>query len=217
MSEKANNIMGSDHQLNKTETSILRFLVRNITEEFSIKVISEGIKKSYPSVRNNTLALEKKRAIRIKRLNKTHSLCNLDLTNPDNVGVFSSIDFLERDEFFAKNKDMKVILDDVMNKISGNSFTLILFGSYVKGNYKPDSDIDIILLVSTMEDEKRMQSAVSAAEMLTNRKIHGIVLTYTDFYGLLKKSGANLAKEVLENHIIVYGAESFYRGLVTNV
>ena len=217
MLAKTSIIMNSGQQLNKTETSILRFLVRNITKEFSIKAMSEGIKKSYPSVRKNVLALEKKRVIEIRSLNQTHTLCNLNLTNPDNVGTFSTIDFLERDEFFAKNKEIKAILDDIMNKISSNSFTLILFGSYAKGNYRSGSDLDMLFLVSSMGDEKRMLSAVSAAEMLTNRKIHGIVMTYADFYGLLKKSGANLAKEILNDHIIVYGAESFYRGLVTNV
>jgi len=200
--------------LTSTDVRILEFLLENITKEFSINRISEAIEISYPPVRERMLELHKRGIINIKEINPTQSLCSVNAKNSDNVSIFSYVEFLRKEKFLSGKKELKTIADDVLGRISGNSFTMILFGSHAKGKETASSDIDILFLVSSAGDESRIMNAVATAERLTNRKIHPITMMYDDFFESLKKGSATLPKEVMENHIIVYGAEAFYRSLV---
>jgi DNA-binding Lrp family transcriptional regulator len=200
--------------LTSTDVRILEFLLENVTKEFSINKISEAIGISYPPVRERMLELHKRGIINVREINPTQSLCSVNAKNSDNISVFSYVEFLRKEKFLSVKKELKTIADDILSRITGNSFTMILFGSHVKGREAPSSDIDILFLVSSAGDESRITKAVATAERLTNRKIHTITMTYDDFFDSLKKGSATLPKEVLENHIIVYGAEAFYRSLV---
>ena len=124
------------------------------------------------------------------------------------------MEFLRKEKFLSDRNELKAVADDILGRISGNSFTMILFGSHAKGRDKPSSDIDIIFLLSSAGDEGRIMDAVATAGRLTNRKVHAITMTYDDFFASLKSGSAILPKEVMEKHIIFYGAEAFYRSLV---
>ena len=208
------NIMRGEFQLTKTEVRILKFLLKNITKEFSIKSISNSIEITYPSVWESISSLKEKGVIKVREINPTQNLCSPDIKNSNNVSVFSYIEFLEKEDFFAKKQALKAIANDILKRIDGNSFTFMLFGSHVRSIETPSSDIDILLLIPTMKDEMRMMNSVAGAERLTNRKIHAVIMTYEDFFEPLKTEGTSLSREVLENHIIAYGAEAFYRALV---
>ena len=202
-------------QLNKTETAILGYLVKNMTREFSIKSISDGIRTAYPTVHRNMKGLEKKGIVRIKVINKTQTLCSIDRSRPDNASVIAAIEFQERDAFLSGKPWLKAIVDDVRGR-AGNSYSFLLFGSLVRGEARPSSDVDMLFLVNTLDDQKRMLGAAEGAGRLTNREIHPVVMTYQAFFDALKEKQQNLPKEVLENHIIIYGAESFHMGLIMN-
>lgn len=205
--------MGRSSQLTKTDMAILGFLIKNVVREYSIRMISESIDKAYPGVRENVLKLSKENVINVSKINPKQNLCSLNLKNIDNIPVFSYVEAMRRSDYFSIKKGMKTIVDDILNKIEGNSFTLMIFGSHVKKKEKPQSDIDILLLIPSTEDEKRVMSAVSSAERLTNRKLHSIVMTYNGFLDSLGDE-SSLPREVLENHIIAYGSEAFYRSLI---
>ena len=201
--------------LTSTDVRILEFLLENVTAEFSINKISEAIEISYPPVRGRVLVLHKRGIVNVREINPTQSLCSVNAKSSDNIGVFSYVEFLRKEKFFSGKKELKTIADDILGRIAGNSFTMILFGSHAKGKEIASSDIDILFLVSSAGDESGIMNAVATAERLTNRKIHTITMTYDDFFDSLKKGSATLPKEILENHIIIYGAEAFYRSLVT--
>ncbi|MFH1977966.1 MAG: nucleotidyltransferase domain-containing protein [Candidatus Aenigmatarchaeota archaeon] len=208
------NNMREDFQLTKTDVRILKFFIKNIAKEFSINNISDKIEITYPTVWERILELKKRDIVKIKEINPTQKLCSLNTRNNNNVSIFSYIEFLRKDDFFTRKKELKTITDDILNRINGNSFTLILFGSHVKSKETASSDIDILLLIPSMKDENRVMNSIATAERLTNRKMHTVSMTYNDFFDSLKKESATLSKEVLENHIIVYGAEAFYRAMM---
>ena len=200
--------------LTGTDVRILEFLLENVTKEFSINKISEAIGISYPPVRERMLELRRRGIIKVREINPTQSLCSADTKNSDNISVFSYVEFLRKEKFLSVKKELKTIAGDILGRITGNSFTMILFGSHAKGREAPSSDIDILFLMSSAGDEGMITKAVATAERLTNRKIHTINMMYNDFFESLKKDSANLSNEVLENHIIIYGSEAFYRSLV---
>jgi len=208
--------MGGNPQFNKTETVILGYLVRNMTREFSIKSISDGIRTAYPTVHRNIKGLGKEGIVKIRVINKTQTLCSIDTSKVENVSIIANVEFQIRDAFLANKPQLKAILDDILAKIAENSFSFLLFGSYAKGDAKPSSDIDMLFLVNTNDDESRMLRAAEGAGKLTNKKIHPVVMIYPAFFSALKEKEQTLQKEVIENHIIVYGAEAFHRGLMLN-
>jgi len=58
-------------------------------------------------------------------------------------------------EINIKDENIKMLLIDLENKLSelfkNNLKKIILFGSYAKGNYNNDSDIDIMVLLTETE------------------------------------------------------------------
>jgi predicted nucleotidyltransferase len=201
-------------QLSNTDTLVLKFLIKNITKEFSIKMISEGVGKSYPTVWESVVKLKGDGIINVREINATQSLCSLDLKSDGNISIFSFVEYIAKREFFSKKTELKSITDDMLKRVSGNSFTLLLFGSQIKGSESEDSDIDVLVLVPTISERRRFESAVNGAQMLTNRKIDATFMAYDDFFKSLKTGDSNLSKEVFGGHVIVYGAEAFYRSLV---
>ena len=207
-------ITEADSQLTRTDARILEFLLGNIVQEFSINRIAETIGISYPSIRSRIMELAKRGIVNIREINPTQSLCAVNKKDANNASVFSYVEFLRKERFFSTRKDLKTLTGDILDRIAGNCFTMILFGSHVRGKETPSSDIDILFLVSSAGDESKARNAVGTAERLTNRKIHAIIMAYSDFFDGLKRGSASLPKEVLENHIIAYGGEAFYRLLV---
>jgi predicted nucleotidyltransferase len=201
-------------QLNRTDVRILEFLLGNLEKDSSMNGIAEGIKVSYPAVRERTILLREKGVTSIREVNPTQSLCRASVDNAGNASVFSYVEFLRKERFMAGKKELKATVEDILGGIAESSFTMILFGSHAKGKERPSSDIDILFLTDGNED--RIMDAVATAGRLTKRKIHAITMTYDDFFRPNKKGAAGLQREVLESHVIVYGAEAFYRMLATH-
>lgn len=48
--------------------------------------------------------------------------------------------------------DREQLIADLANALRGRVESAFLFGSYAKGDYRPDSDIDLILVVTTNDN-----------------------------------------------------------------
>ena len=108
--------------------------------------------------------------------------------------------------------DLQKVLDDVkikMSEIYGDDLDkIILYGSYARGDYGDDSDIDIMVLVKCGEDEikKLRKSLMSAASDLGIEydiyiSIKAISLDYFDYW----KKAMPLFKNVVKEGVGVYG------------
>jgi predicted nucleotidyltransferase len=137
------------------------------------------------------------------------NLCKISLKA--DIEIFSYIEYLRALEFFYRLKEIKLIRNDLLDKIPIYAFTVILFGSYVKGTYKKNSDLDLLFLILDKRFEKEVSTAIASIERISPIGIHETILTYDDFIRMLKERERNIAKEVLEAHIIFYGAEAFYK------
>lgn len=99
-----------------------------------------------------------------------------------------------------KNKILQRIKDSV--KTSAPGATLILYGSYARGDNRPDSDIDLLVLVEqenvTYSDEKRIKYPLYHIEYDTGIMISPLVFSkklwetrhrITPFYASVLKEG----------------------------
>jgi predicted nucleotidyltransferase len=110
-------------------------------------------------------------------------------------------------ELMEKDKDFKVIIDEVMGRIktiSKEVICIILFGSYADLTYRKGSDIDLFFISGL--SKSRITKEISVIEEKYGKEINVKVLILKDF---IDKRGEILIEEALEG-IPLYNSEIFY-------
>jgi len=118
--------------------------------------------------------------------------------------IFSIYD-LERYEklpYIRKNA-----INFYINALKEKPVIIILFGSTAKGNFKDDSDIDLITIFNKKTDTKE---ALKYAEAQTSIKISEFQLTYEDFIKELKLKQDNVIQAGIETGYPIYNQIFFY-------
>jgi predicted nucleotidyltransferase len=195
--------------LNKTEIAILKFFASRINKTYTVREIAKNIGQDYRITHESVNMLAAKGLIE-KEKKANLNLCRLNFRK--NISVLSYIESIIAQEFLEKNKDAAMIINDLLKSIKLPCFTMILFGSYAKGK-KKKSDLDLLFLIPDRKSERNVSAAVSSIERITPVKIHDVILTYDEFVKMLEEKKINLAKEILDNHIIFYGSEAYYKTL----
>ena len=107
--------------------------------------------------------------------------------------------------FMEKNILIKEIIEKISPDIKGIG---LIFGSYVKGTYHKDSDLDIF--IAGTYDKERIKKI---------SKMYGIEISVKCYpIGTFEKNINEdiLLKEILKNHIVFLNAEHFVRAVVRN-
>ena len=109
--------------------------------------------------------------------------------------------------FLAKNKTLARSLDMFKEKY-GDYSVLLIFGSVVKGYATKASDIDMLLLKEnvTRSDIKKVDDIIDLINGRTGLKISPYFMTVGEF-----KKKNELAKQAIGHHILIEGAELFFR------
>lgn len=195
--------------LTKTQLKIMEIFVSKINERFSIKQISEIIKKPYPLVHRSIKLLMDNQFIIKDKQNF------LSLNYKRNFLELVYVESLRKKEFLKKNKTLALFEKDVLDKISLDFFIFLIFGSSVK-NKKNPSDIDILFII---EDKNKIDNIEKILHNLASNfslKFDINVISVESAYEMLiKRDKANVMNETLDNHILIFGAENYYR-LVKN-
>jgi len=81
-----------------------------------------------------------------------------------------------------------------------------IFGSYAKGTQKADSDIDVFIV------GKKRENDYDKKDGIIQEKLSIKYFSEQEWTRLLKEKN-NLAKEIISNHIILFGVEQFVHQL----
>ena len=194
--------------LTKTSVEILAHLSSRIRESFTVRQIAYAIGKDYKISHVMTMRLAKQHYI-IAEKRRPVTYCKLNLKS--NSSILAYIEGIRVSRFFAKHRDSEIIVDELLSKIASPFFTMILFGSHVKGTASERSDVDIIFLIPDRKFEKEVTSAVGSVKHISPIGIHEIVLTSDEFTDLLKQKTSNIAWEAVDNRIVPYGAQTLFK------
>ncbi|MBN2142006.1 hypothetical protein JW711_01630 [Candidatus Woesearchaeota archaeon] len=197
--------------LTKNQARILQVFAGRITEQFSMREVAKILNKDSSLVRRATLPLiEQGLLSQVK--NK-----QLVLNYRSNHQVLSYIEYLRSKDFLSKprNKSIGMFAEEIVGTVQEDDFVLLVFGSAVTSE-KP-GDIDILLIV------KDVQQVEPNEKILHNiaRNFHSVkfdinVVCFASVYEMLStRDQLNVMNEILNKHIILHGAETFYR-LLTN-
>jgi predicted nucleotidyltransferase len=190
--------------LTKTSIEILAFLSSKIRERFTVRQIAEAIGKDYKITYTMTMRLSEQHYI-IAEKKRPVTYCKLNLKG--NSSILAYIEGIRASRFLEKHKDIEILVNDVISKISVPFFTLMVFGSYVKGTASPRSDLDVLMIVPERSFEREVEAAVGSVQRVSPLGIHETVLAYGEFLELLKQKKPNVAWEAIDNRIVPYGAE----------
>ncbi|MBU4245992.1 MAG: nucleotidyltransferase domain-containing protein [Nanoarchaeota archaeon] len=184
-----------------SEIKILKLLIGNKEEKYTIKKIAEALKINYRTAYEKVMLLQKGGLIRITKAGNS-KICEF-------ANKFDSIVFeaeYERKKDLFKNKDFLIL----HNRLAELKFPFIalLFGSHAKGTADKHSDIDILAIGG---DEKEIKATLSLLPL----KIHLTQVTYEEFIRMAKSREFTVVSEAIKNNIILIGIEEYYR-LVKN-
>ena len=179
------------------EIKVLKLLISNREEKFTIKKIAERAKINYRIAHEKVSQMEKEGLVSVVKTGNT-KIC--EFTNKFDKSVFEAE--YERRGDLLKNKDFLVLY----KRLSGLQFSFIalLFGSYAKGKANKHSDIDLLTIGG---DEKEIRSIIS----LWPEKIHLTLVAYKDFIHMSKSREFTVVGEAIKNNIILVGIEEYYR------
>ena len=194
------NIMEKIH--NTTKDKILKLLLSNKKEEFTIRLISKRISIDYKTVHIIVKRLITSDVIKAKKAGQT-ILCSIN-QKAFNADVFRA-ELIRKEEILA-DKDIYVLYNRIKNTVKG-FFILLLFGSYASGTKKKKSDIDLMLITNEDPIIKKVKNIVSTLPL----KIHFISFNSEEFLSMLKTTEFNVGKEAADNNIILFGIEDYYK------
>lgn len=188
----------------KTQAEIMKVFVAKITQRFSIKEISDILKKPYPLIHRS-----------IKDLLKKNNLIKddkgfLSINYRDNLTELSYIESLRAGEAVNKDKTLALFIKDMKEKIGIDYFTLLIFGSYVEK--KDPKDIDILVIMENVKELGNTERILnSLAENFTKPFHIQVISTKSAYEMLAKRDKINILNETLNKHLLLFGAENYYR------
>ena len=182
---------------------IINYLGKKLDQSFTMYELSKLVKIPYATFYRTIQEMED---LVIMQTIGRSKIISLNTENPAIKSYLIISSDEEKKEFLKKKPIINKIASELQTKD-----TIILFGSYAKGNERESSDIDILII---NKDGKKTIS-FSKYEILFKKKINPIFITKPEFTQMLREKEENVGKQVLKKHIILYNPESFW-GCVLN-
>jgi len=108
-----------------------------------------------------------------------------------------------------KTIGLEQLLKDELGKLEQVKFAF-LFGSYIKGDFKPDSDIDLYAIGDINENE--FYKTIKTVEVKIMREVNYHLSSLEEFRKNLEKSFFH--KEILKNYQLLIGNENEFRKFI---
>lgn len=192
--------------LTKTQSKVMQLFTSQIKELFTIRLVSRMLSMQVSLAHRSIQPLIKNKLL----MRNKQNYLSLDYTR--NHGILAYVEYLRRDEFLskAKNSIISQFANDINDEFSEDCYILILFGSAIISN-KP-RDVDIILIVENQNKVETTERFIANISNKYSASFHTIVISFESAYEMLgKRNQANIMNEMLNKHVLLYGAEIFFR------
>lgn len=190
--------------LTKTQVKIMEIFASKINETYSIKQISEIASKPYPLIHRAIKSLiEEKRIIKDKK-------GFLSINFKDNHTELMYIESLRKEDFLKKNKTISLFVKDVLDKIGLDFFIFIFFGSVVEK--QNPRDVDVLIVLHKYDKIENIEKIVHNIASNFSLKFDINIIAVESVYEMLsKRDEKNIINETLNKHILIFGAENYYK------
>ena len=196
------------------QDKIIRLFYDDVYAEFTINELATKTNISYSYVYRQVEELKDKKIIVVnQRSNRKY--CRPNYENPEVKTSFVKISNQIAEDFLKKRDKIFFVIEKLLSvlpkKTDFNLLSVVLFGSLAKGTDFKKSDIDLFILVPS---KKKYDEIIDMECVALSRgfgvEINPLVSEPTSFLTMLKDKEHNVAKEILKNKIILFGAEKFW-------
>lgn len=170
-----------------------------------IRELSRQIKTGLPNIKRYLDILEKERVIKKE---KKANMVNITLTY--HPGGYHYLKQIHSDLFLELPKNVQIASNDFLRGLEEKPLISLIFGSYAKGNYNKNSDLDIFLIFQDLKNEKQIENMAKIASGITNIKLNPIYVDYKAFKKDFLDKNNNFANEIKKKVIIINGIEYYY-------
>jgi len=192
----------------RLELKIIDLMSRNPEKRFTINEIAKTLNETYSFVNRVVNKLIKDKVIIKEKIGKA-CLCSLNLKSDKAIALLHLNEVNKTEEFYKKNKEMKLILEDFIEKLKTkfkeNIISVVLFGSYAKGTATKESDIDILIIC---KKKIEITSIIRETYAQYEKEIVSILMSLTEFK---KQKEKPIIKEIVRYHYILFGFEEFIK------
>jgi len=105
------------------------------------------------------------------------------------------------------NSKIRLSIIDFLKELKEKPLITIIFGSYAKGDYTKNSDIDVLLIFQKIEKEKQIDDIANKVSMRINVIISPIYLDYNSFRESFHNPTKEFFKNLKKDKIILTGIE----------
>jgi predicted nucleotidyltransferase len=165
-------------------------------KNYTINQIAKSLKESYSFV-NRTVNKMIEDNLILKEVVGHSIVCQLHKKSDKTKALTYLIEVNRRDDFFKKNKELKLILEEI--KVEADAIGI--FGSYAKGINNKESDIDIFIISNKKID---MTSTIRTIHAKYGKEISPLILSREQF-----KTDKPIIKEIIKYHILLTGFDYF--------
>ncbi|MFH1591835.1 MAG: nucleotidyltransferase domain-containing protein [Candidatus Woesearchaeota archaeon] len=171
-----------------------------------LRGLSRLLKTGLPNVVRYANLLQKEKVIGKE---KDANLLKLKLKeHPKTIAYLKQVN---TERFLAIPKRVQMAVNDFLNELDIKPLIAIIFGSYAKGNYTNDSDIDLLLVFQEVKSTKEMKNKANKISMRTNTQINLIYLNYKNFEINFLNKDHDFSKEIRQKIIVLMGTEIYYK------
>jgi len=190
---------------------ILELFLSDLEDSVYPRKVERLTGMSHRSASLNLKKLSKLKVLREKKSGKE----NYYFLNVENSLTINFLCFAEARKF-VKNiemlpKKVKEVVKELQNRFSRlcpqTILGCVIFGSYAKGYYKEDSDLDLLILVSSKKIDE-IEEINKDLTRIWGVEISPLFMTLSDLRKNLEEKNPTLM-EIINNHLIVLGGENF--------
>ncbi len=191
----------------RLQLKIIKLLTNQ--KSFTINQIAIQLNESYSFVNRTVTKMIAENLILKEKIG--HSLlCKLNTGNDKTKVLISLNEVNKKQKFLNKNKELKLITDEILSKIKNKVISSAIFGSYAKNTQTKESDIDLLILTKKWFDTTELVKNIHAKY---GKEISLIVITEKQ---LKNQKNKPIIKEIFKYHIILIGFENFINMMLEN-
>lgn len=197
----------------KTRLKIIALFSKQFDRELTIHQIKNELKRSYHFIYDNVQELIKENVLN-KKTRGHSTVCTLNLKNDKTSALLTLNSIEEKENFFNKKRELKSLFNELIDNLISKTdiFSIVLFGSYAQGTETKRSDVDVLIIAGKKDKDNAISREIQALETKYGKEINQIVINRKIFKDMLSnRTELNVGKETLANHIVLYGAEIFWR------
>src|SRR3989344_5308321 len=171
-----------------------------------LRELSRILNSGLPNVKRFLEILEKEKVVKKER---EANLVKFKLKESEKTAAYLRQVHTER--FLVLPSKVKIAITDFLNELEIRSLIALIFGSYAKGNYTKESDIDVLLVFQKLENVKNIENTAKKISMRTNTKISPVYLDYKNFEKNFLDKEHDFSREIRQDAIVIIGVENYYK------